>query len=245
VLAENYPQQLSPELLDLYQEGMSARLHISLTARFDETCTLDVVSGIGANAEIGEDVVVKAGVFLGNNVNVVGRTILEKGVKITDGFSINPGAYFAEGARVAPRKTKATRHSYMRIALDSVIIGPNVVLPTEVQLGKKAVIPTTDSIAEIGRYGTSRRMVTAYGSAKEPLYSVGCQYGIGIARFKDRVAKNTGTEPKSAADYAKHMPEIEALGITVQAAYEREANLIDELRAQRKEAFAQARLNRL
>lgn len=238
VFAEDYPQQLSPEMLSRYeQDDFFYNSPIDLTAKFDPTCRLEVVRSIGANCFIGANTILKDGVSLGDDIRIAGYSVLESGVDIGHEFHLERGAYLAEGATVA-EFSGWRRHYYLRKTVGRATIGANVLLPNEVQLGDNAVIPTSDSIAQIGRFGTSKRMVTVYGSPYEPLYSVGCQYRITIGRFKQRVCSNTETVPQSATDYQKHMPEIEALGECVQAAYEREENLVEELLEQRADALA-------
>ena len=147
------------------------------------------------------------------------------------------GVYFADGSRVEALSGQRN-HTHLRTIKDNVTIGPGIVLPSEVQLGSYAIIPTLDSIAQIGRFGESRRMVTVYGSEDGPLYGVGCQFGIDGQEFRGRILDNRGTSEESAADYGNHFGEIESLGTKVQQAYEREGNLVNELLDQRAQAFA-------
>lgn len=239
-LARHYPERLAPRLLELYQERGQDGVHISPSAKFDPNCSLDLIKNIGAGTTIGAGVRLGREVSLGRDVKIWGQTILGRGVKITNNFSLGIKSYIANGASVDQRRSRVQKHEYLRITEGNITIGQGVALPDEVQLGSNAIIPTNDTIGQIGRFGTTKRMLTAYGSDDEPLVSVGCQYGITIADLKGRVSNHTGTSEASAADYARHMPEIEALGLQVQAAYEREGNLIEELVAQRDEAFANA-----
>lgn len=237
-LVEKSPEQLTPEAYDLYRrEGLSA-FDIDSETTISNDAILGVIKKIGKGCTIGSQVILKDGVFLGSNVWLDSQTILERGVRITKGFVIGHRAYFAENASVERLGPVPVQHTYRRTLHENVTIGPNVTLPSEVQLGVYAVVPTTESVGQIGRFGTKKRMVTAYGSPEGPLYGVGCQYGISANIFRARISNSTGTSNESALDYFKHFEEIEALGMKVQTAYDLETALVEELLAQRHEAFA-------
>lgn len=208
--------------VDLYRRIQAAE---DPTAIIDPS--LEVAPGVilGNVSHIGEGVKVAAATVIGDNVSIGDIVSIESGVVIsnevtlTTRLAIYPGAMLGPQVQVVPLERET--HSFARTIKNNVVIGPGVVLPSEVQLGAAAVIPVTEAIGEIGTFGEHHRMVTAYGTMRgQPLYSVGCQFGITEEAFRNRVANNVQTEPGSAQDYAKHFDEIVALGTQVQSAFD-------------------------
>jgi carbonic anhydrase/acetyltransferase-like protein (isoleucine patch superfamily) len=235
-LSHRFPDCLTQELhreLRL-QNGDSGAIGIDETAKFSDDVLLHKVGAIGARSHIHPAVILEDEVVIEDDVTIQTSTYLGRSVHIGWGAGIGPLNFFAEGSSL-PHGPNDSPHQYLRQTKERVLVGPRVKLPSEAQIGRNAIIPTSATVAQIGRFGTSKRMVTVYGSDSGPLFGVGCQFGIDIDVLKKRVASSTDTSTNSAADYKKHMPEIETLGIEVQAAYDRESNLIAELIGQRQE----------
>ncbi len=232
-LARIHPEKLSADMHEFLQSGTHK---IDDSADFQATTVLGKVLGIGYCTRLNGYSKISDGVLLGKYVDVGSYTFLAKNVLIGSFSTLGSHNYFASGS-VLPQRSLDRDHVYMRKTWDNVTVGRNVVLPQEVQLGEGAIIPATETVGQIGRFGDKKRMVTAYGSDAGPLYSVGCQFGISMSVFKDRIFNNTQTESSSALDYAKNIEQIESLGIAKQRAYDDRQRLVDELLAERRETL--------
>ncbi len=187
------------------------------------------VAAIGAGCRVMPGVAIETGVRLGTKVTIGAETILRAGVMIGDDFAIGQRVIMMPGSGVADSTRLRQTHEYARHILDNSIVGPGVQLPSEVQIGDRAVIPTRDAITMVGYYGLSQRAVTINGGRAGAQYSVGCQEAILLDDLKWRVSNAKDTSPESAADYAAHMDLFARLGDRVQAAYIREQGLVTEL----------------
>lgn len=241
-LVEIMPENIDPWVREEFLRNGEEAVGIAPDAGFDLINKIGAVRSIGDLSFFGAGVVLGDGVMIGGDVTVGAYSVLERNVRISDGFNIQYAAYFSDGSSVDPKDPSYKGHSYMREIQDGVIVGPKVALPSDVQLGTNAVIPTQDSIVQVGRYGESQRMVTIYGSDGGPLYSVACQSGIDMPKLRTRIIGNEGTSPESAAGYRPHIPLFEELGVVVQQVFEREANLVEELIEKRDEALQKIRM---
>ncbi|CAN5462427.1 hypothetical protein BH10PAT3_BH10PAT3_6210 [soil metagenome] len=235
-LVRENPNDLSHKLRKRFKEcgEKSEQIGISDSAQFDTPVKIHLVKKVGGGTVIHAGTTLEAGVKLGDEVTIGRSSYLSRCVRIGSVAFIGERNFFAP--RSGLRHDYSYRsHVYMRQTRDDVTVGPGVILPSEAQIGSSAIIPTRGCIQQIGRFGTSQRMVTIYGGMEGPLYSVGCQFGIDGATFIDRVTNVTDTKPESAQDYAKHMSAIQALGVQVQRVYEREDNLVEELAQQQME----------
>lgn len=224
------PYRISPELLRrFYDSGeQTDAVNIDIDTEFGPRTYIGNVKKIGL-CTINSEVHLGDGVTVAEDVRVGEGTWLGRGVTIGAHTDIGYSNYFADGSSL-PEGPAFKSHPYMRTTFNDVIIGPNVQLPAEVQLGYLAIIPTSKSVGQIGRFGYHKRMVTAYGSSYGPLFGVGCQYGIRENEFRARISDATGTEPESASDYHRNFSKIQRLGQAVQKAYDKETALIEELR---------------
>jgi|GEM_PF-4900736 len=229
--------EIDPDLQARFDSDISQeKLPVDLSSVFNRYVELGNVKRIGAGCFFENGVKIGDDAVIGDGVHIDERSYIGKGVIIGSLVNIGPKNFFSDGSGVSGSPQSKT-HSFMRSSEGSVVVGPGVFLPTEFQLGPGAVIPTPDSIVQIGRFGTAKRMVTIYGSDQGPLFGVACQYGITTEKFKRRIANGDGTTPESAQDYADKFSKIEAAAALVQTAYEREANLVSELREIASEAI--------
>ncbi|HSX44506.1 MAG TPA: hypothetical protein VLF39_00125 [Candidatus Saccharimonadales bacterium] len=240
-LAEIVPERINSWVLDEYRKNGEMAAGIDPTAMFNyQVEKIGAVREIGARCTIGAAVILGDGVELGEEVHIGDHTVLDKRVIVTDEFSFDQGmVYFDEDASVDPVENGRRPHPFARRIQENIIVGPHVALPSEVQLGSDAIIPTQATIRQIGRFGTSKRMVTLYGSDEGPMASVACQSGIDLDTLRHRIVNSVDTDPKSAKDYKLHWREINSGANQVQRAYDRESQLVDELISKGRSAFRQ------
>lgn len=230
---------LSPELLARVGEGaFDVNQLVDPSVRFDPTCRLGLIKHIGAGSVLRAQVEVYNGAEIGQDTWVGKRVVIGENTYLGDRTDVGANSYIAQSARIAD--IDAERLSLIeRSGLDprtlekGAIIGPQVVLPSEVQLAPYAVVPTSDSILQLGPFGTRHRMVTVYGSDRRPLYSVGCQFGISLERLLERANKATDTTQASGADYLDNQHRLRDAGQQVQDAYMGSLPLVRALRRER------------
>ncbi len=220
-----YPDRVDGELFDPVHG-----LRISDTAVFEAARSIGFVARVGKVSHVGSGVMLENGVYVGDSVRILDGTALAENVRITDDFEIGHGVFMGAGSSVSPLTREASKNFYKRHIHSDSIIGKSVILPSEVQIGPWAIIPTSDAIAQIGPFGTSSRMVTVHGSDDGPVYNVGCQKGIDARTFKKRVAGFAETSKESAADYRNNMDRIIEKAEKTQEAYEEKTHLIAELK---------------
>lgn len=224
---ESYPERVDEHIFvtDYYAPDHP----VDCTVRLDTPRYIGRVKSIGSECMIGSDVYIGNSVSIGNNVHIEDGVTLLRNVRLSKNLTVFSEVFMFEGAKVAsPRR--AIPHTFGRHIYEATIIGPGVRVPGEVQVGPSAVIPTSKAIAEIGPFGSSQRMVTVHGSDSGPKYNVGCQKGIDIDTFEDRILNAEETSPESAADYGRNLMRIVHLAEATQKAYERESMLVSELR---------------
>ncbi len=188
---------------------------ISLSAEFrGEPIT------IGENIRINRDAVIELGAVIGNQVLIESGVYLGTGVRLFDGAILNHHSYVGEQSVIGLSAT----------LMPEVIIGSEVSIPHEAQIGEYEVIPSTDTIVCLGRFGTSNRIVTIHGSDNGPRFSIGCQNSVAWETIRDRILHNVETKPESAAHYRTYMPVFKEIGKTVQSKYDRLSRLVDELK---------------
>ncbi len=224
-----FPDRVSPVLrvIELY----TPQHPIDEEVQVEKPTYIGSVKRIGSNCLIGDGVIIDDGVEIGERITIGDKTVLENGVTLTDELDVGAQVFFCAGSSIDSMQRERTHH-YLRSIHDRTIIGPRVVLPSEVQIGPYAVVPTTKSIAQIGPFGESKRMVTVNGSDDGPQYNVGCQKGISYETFKERICSSEETTETSAADYKKNLKRIARLAEKVQRAYSKEPALVSELREQ-------------
>lgn len=230
---QKYPDNINYLLKKELLNPNHSESAIDRDVRIDDEVRIGHVRKIGKNSIIGFATAIEDDVVLGDHVEVGPNSVIRKGTYLSDDFSIPYGrAFFDHNSGVEP-SIHLTRHTFLRTVHENISVGAGVILPSEVQLGEGAVIPVQNSIQQIGRFGDSQRMVTAYGSPEGPLYSVGCQYGISINTFRMRAKTNTETSAASAGDYLNNMSYIEEAGQFAQKAYEQNSNAVSDLLAHR------------
>ncbi|MCW1908145.1 MAG: hypothetical protein KIH63_002260 [Candidatus Saccharibacteria bacterium] len=194
------------------------------------------VQAIGGAVKLDEGAVIGTDVVIGNGVHIGVQAVIDCGAVLAPGLHIGNGGYIGPRVTVEPltRDLKPDNEGRVRVIYPDAAVAADVVLPSDVQLGREAVVPSSDTISQIGPYGEHERMVTVYGTLhRQAAYSVGCQYGISGETLRQRVTSNTQTTPTSAKDYADHMKEIVALGAQVQEAFNDNLALARELEAYR------------
>ncbi|HSW80565.1 MAG TPA: hypothetical protein VLG47_07350 [Candidatus Saccharimonadales bacterium] len=193
-----------------------------------------------ARTHIHEDVQIGEDDDIGADTTIHKGSYFESDVTVGPEVSIGAGALILAGAVVCPNfinanvnKDNEKMSKNAREIEECVTIGPNVVLPDQVEIGFGAIIPTQRTIAYIGSFGDKNRFVTIYGSDTGPCYSVGCQIGIDFTTFCTRVANKDDTTNESAATYVPYLDVFNLAGLAVQNAYDAERRFIDELKDQR------------
>ncbi len=200
--------------------GEGARVHTG--AFLHDNVFLDRNVEIGERTEIGSNCSIRRG-------SVIGHDVL-----MGPGVIMAPEALIMENAQICINAV-VKHSSNARQFLNGVSIGPNVLLHDEVELGFSAIVPSQRTIAHLGHLGSKNRVVTIYGSDDGPRYSIGCQIGIDFSTVKERVANGTATQIGSANTYTPFLGAFAEIGSAVQAAYEKETWLVEEIKATRAE----------
>lgn len=187
---------------------------------------------IGKKAKIGEGVIIGDKVRIAEECDIQANTVIMPNVVIGKEVCIGEGVLIMAKAQICPNSVES-ESSNARLILDNASIGPEVKLDDEVEIGVDAIIPTQQTIANIGKFGAKNRVVTIYGSEYGPRYSIGCQIGEDFRAIKMRILSSKDTMPESAATYHPYLGVFEEIGSIVQHAYEKEDKLIDEIQSLR------------
>jgi carbonic anhydrase/acetyltransferase-like protein (isoleucine patch superfamily) len=207
---------------------------ISPNANVAESAILSDGVVISDNAVIGGDVFLGYGCKVGEMSDIADYSRLGSDVIVGPDVTIYPAALILAGTQVCPNPVRQ-HSSDARKLLSFVTIGEEVLLHDEVELGLSAIVPNQRTIAMIGNLGSNNRVVTIYGSDEGPRFSIGCQIGVDYDTVCSRVAGHTETDAPSASTYDPYLGIFNAIGAVVQTAYDREANLVAELKALRAE----------
>ena len=131
------PQFASAEL----RSRVDTSAHIKQDVGF-----IGLVESIGPNTSIESGVRIGDGVLLCGDVTVERGAVLEDGVRVDGGeLSIGEGAFMGKESSV-DTPTRTIGHPYARRIFDNTIVGPGVILPSEVQIGPRAIVPTSDTV---------------------------------------------------------------------------------------------------
>lgn len=214
---------------------------VAPSARFDESVKIrdhvliepDVYLDSGVNLE--EGVSIGASTVVGSNTSIYRYSAIGRGVVIGPDVYIDSEVLIMDDAQICPNPINLTHSSDARRLMDGVSIGPGVLLHDEVELGYHAIVPTQRTIAHLGHLGAKNRVVTIYGDDEGPLISVGCQIGVTLRTLEQRVATAAATLTDSANTYKPFLTAFSEIGQAVQQAYEKEAPLVQEIKAVRAE----------
>jgi NDP-sugar pyrophosphorylase family protein len=214
---------------------MAFENQIASTAHYDpNTLQMGPGASLAHGVYIGKRVTLGAGTVVEQDVHIDNDTYTQSGVYIGQGVEIYGNALILRGAMICQNNVY-THSSNARQIYAGAIIGPNVQLHDEVELGEDAIIPTQQTIAHFGFLGDKYRVITMYGSDEGPRYSIGCRIGFLYPDIKDHIVNALGTDSKSAAQYVPFLGSLESIGIALQHAYMAESPRIDELKAMHKE----------
>ena len=117
---------------------------------------------LGKDVEIKENVIVRHGAVIGDNVIIHPFSILEEGVIVGDDVEIFPYAYIGKKPKGPGLANKPVYEKYAKIGAHSVI-GPNTVINYGVMVGENCLISDNVSIREnctIGDNSIIGRQVT-------------------------------------------------------------------------------------
>ncbi len=186
------------------------------------------VAGIGAECSFDYGVELGDDVRLGNQVSVGADTRLRDGVSIGDRFTIGRNVVMMEGSGVIDA-TRQVNYAYARQILDCTVVGPGVQLPSEVQVGPNAIIPTADTIRTIGFFGTNQHAMTIYGGPNGPRFSAIHLTSLTNEQLLDYIASKRSEEDPTAQGYASHLDTFWQVAESVQTAYMQQTGLASEL----------------
>lgn len=162
----------------------------------------------------------KVGEKISVATSTIGENVLVKPEAYVERAIIEARSVIGQGAHVFQSLVKSGASIGQRSRLQvGSIIGPDVIIPPEVQL-QRAVIPTSKTIIALSTFGESLRTVTVHGGFEGPLYSAGCQYSIAWERFEQRVLSAEETTRESAEQYERYLPVFKAIGVEVQHYFE-------------------------
>lgn len=190
---------------------------------------------ISAGAFIDEAVIIGTDVKVGDHAEILWGAFIGDGVRIGNYATVGSGAVVNEGVVFPGLGRCRSNGSYASTIRQNSVLAGNLVMPKEFQVGPDAVIPGRECIATIGRFGVHKRMVTIYGGIDgQPLFGVGCQFGITESEFLNRVNESTETVPASTQDYLRNWARISEIAAEIQRAFELRRTQADDLLAESK-----------
>lgn len=171
-------------------------------------------ASIAGECRISDNVSIDSGAKVGSKV------LLGSGVSIGEFAQIHDAVVVLNHSNIQP-------YAYLGY---QVAVGPNVTIPAESQVGASMIIPNTQSIITLSRFGESNRTVTIHGSEYGPRYSIGCQDSICWETIRDRITDATETSETSADHYRKYQDIFQGIGDLVQHFYEASNEELDQIR---------------
>ncbi|RTK94695.1 hypothetical protein EKI60_02195 [Candidatus Saccharibacteria bacterium] len=186
--------------------------HIDPTAHFDQSAAIGNVLHVGGDVVVGPNARVYRGAYLGD------------GVVIEDSADVFWGAVLLDGVRLG-------KHANVH---EKTIVGPGVIVPEDTELGWDMVIPSNDTFSALGNMGLRQRTMAIYGSDTGPLLSLsGAMFtNRTLADLVENLDTKFDTTDESVALYRPRLSEVEEVGQKVQEAYDRNRDLVEELRQQ-------------
>lgn len=161
----------------------------------------------------------------------IGKARVGYGVNLYRGVYVDDLATIEDKVEIGSDSTilRGSVIGRMTVLRPRVVIGRNVHIPAEAQIGADMIIPSSQTIMVLGRLGMSRRMMTVHGAQGGPRFSAGCQYSDTWPVIEDRIKHAIGTTLESAAHYQHYLGVLKCIGDEVQDYWNSQTELIGQL----------------